>query len=243
MRRVHAELGSRPTGRGRSVTLPPDPVATTVVLPPARPLPPVTVEQALLRRRSAYTWGPGQMALPDLADLLRWSLGVQREVLLPDGRRHRAGVAPSAGGLPSLEPWLVVRGPGALSPGVHRADVRHADGGGGGTLTRTRAGDPTDALTAVLDQPPFATRSTVVVVLVARLDLTLPTYGPRHYRTLHLDAGIALQNLQLVATALDLPGCPVSGFSDEGLAALLALPQTAFPAALFVSGSRVQTSR
>ncbi|MGQ0777788.1 MAG: nitroreductase family protein [Pseudonocardiales bacterium] len=50
--------------------------------------------------------------------------------------------------------------------------------------------------------------------------------------------GIALQNLYLVATALELAGCAVTGFDDHALAQLLRLPDTMFPTVLFPFGRR-----
>lgn len=78
----------------------------------------------------------------------------------------------------------------------------------------------------------------MAVLVVARLDTTLTKYSIRHYRTLHIDSGIALQNLYLVATALELAGCAVTGFDDHALAQLLRLPDTMFPTALFPFGRR-----
>jgi SagB-type dehydrogenase family enzyme len=39
-------------------------------------------------------------------------------------------------------------------------------------------------------------------------------YGPRGYRFVHVDAGLACQTLYLVAAALQLRTCAVAAFSD-----------------------------
>jgi SagB-type dehydrogenase family enzyme len=76
----------------------------------------------------------------------------------------------------------------------------------------------------------------VTLALVARLDTTLGRYPVRHYRTLHVDTGIAAENLYLVATALGLACCAVSGFHDTALTELLRLPSGRFPVLLFPVG-------
>ncbi|SDD59413.1 nitroreductase family protein [Nocardioides lianchengensis] len=177
-----------------------------------------TLAEALEARRSSYSLGAGQPALADLATLLH--LGV--------------GTAPRAGGLPSVVPYVVARGPGELAPGVHRADLRHPVP----NLAVLRAGDPTPYVAAALDQPPFATRAPIWLALVVDVERTLRRYPPRHYRTLHLDAGAALQNLLLVATALGLPACPVMGYDDRAWSELLVLPEGELLAVLVALGRR-----
>ena len=87
-------------------------------------------------------------------------------------------------------------------------------------------------------QPQFAARASVFVVLAGRLDKTLVKYTERHYRTLHVDAGIAAQNLYLVSTALELAGCAVSGFYDDHIANLVGLPDDSVPLLAFALGGR-----
>jgi SagB-type dehydrogenase family enzyme len=202
----------------------PDPAT----LPPAAPAPPATVPlpvpprpagdvgDVIARRRSAYAFGP-QPALDDLAAVLH----------------HGVAAAPRAGGLPSLVPYVVARGPGPLAPGVHRADLRLPVPG----LVAVRAGDPTPYVAGSLDQPPFATRAPLWLALVADVAATRAHYPARHYRTLHLDAGAALQNALLVATAVGLAACPVMGFDDAAWSRLVCLDADAFPAVLVALGS------
>jgi SagB-type dehydrogenase family enzyme len=176
----------------------------------------VALDDVLRRRRSRYSFGASQPAPADLAGLL----------LLGAGR------SPRAGGLPSVVPHLVVRGAGALATGVHRADLRLPLP----SLSAVRSGDPTAWIAASLDQPPFAARVPVWIALVVDLGATLGRYPPRHYRTLHLDAGAALQNVLLVATALGLAACPVMGYDDTAWEELLDLPPEMFVAGLVAVG-------
>lgn len=239
LRELHRELNRTATGgvddprRAREV-LPPLVAGSgvpTVPLPDAV-LPTADLGEVLAARRSSYRYGAPPLPLTDLAALLRGALGAQRTVRLPDGQSWALGVAPSAGGLPSLATYVVARGPGDLPAGVHHVDLRADEP----TLVPVRVGDPTPFLAQALDQPELAERVGAVVALVGRLDTTLAKYPARHYRTLHVDAGVALGNLYLAATALGLPGVAVMGFDDTSFDALLDLPEDRFTAVLFAVG-------
>lgn len=199
----------------------PDLLPPRVPAPVTRALPaPAPLGAGLLAtlqgRRSRYVFGERPPPLPDLAALLH----------------HGLGTAPRAGGLPSVVASLVVRPGGELGPGVHRADLRLPLPG----LAAVRTGDPTPYLAASLDQPPFATRVPLWIALGIDLGATLGRYPARHYRTLHLDAGAALQNLLLVGTALGLTTCPVMGYDDRAWARLLDLPDDILVAGLVAVG-------
>ncbi|ONI75208.1 hypothetical protein ALI144C_41455 [Actinosynnema sp. ALI-1.44] len=220
--RVHSFLNGPPAGSLDADGLVPG--DGTVQLPARRPFD-TSLADALTRRRSAYSYGAGPLSTQDIAHLLGWAAGPQRVT-----RGHRFNMAPSAGGLPSLDIYAIARDVAGVPAGVHRYD-RSA-----GTLSALRLGDPTRALRSVLVQPEFATRAAVVLAVVARLDVTLAKYPIRHYRTVHVDAGILAQNLYLVAASAGIACCAVAGFDDAAVTELLGLDETAFPAVLFTAG-------
>lgn len=253
LRELHRELNRTASGgvddpRGARDVLPPLVGSGSSPVPvPEAGLPAAHLDEVLAARRSSYRYGAAPVALTDLAALLRAALGVQRTVRLPDGQARALSVAPSAGGLPSLAAYVVVRGPGvggssagpepgSVPDGVYRAELRTDEP----SLVPVRVGDATAFLTRALDQPELAERAAVVVALVARLDTTLGRYPARHYRTLHLDAGVALGHLYLATTALGLPGVAVMGYDDTAFDALLDLPEDQLTAVLFAAGSPVE---
>lgn len=189
---------------------------------------PLALTDALWQRRSRYAFDPRPLELGALSTLLRLSVGVSRTVPAYGDDHHPLSLAPSAGGLRSLTTYVLARNVEDLAPGVYAYDpVEHALVPGPSDL---------DALGEVYVQPEFAERAPVSLALAAHLDVALAKYPPRHFRTLHVDAGIAVQNLYLVSTALGLAGCAVSGFHDERLAALLELPASSIPMMLFPVG-------
>ena len=221
--RVHAFLNGPPTRSLDTTGLVPG--SGTVPLPAKQALAGGLAE-ALTRRRSAYTYGTDPLSAEDTATLLGWATGPQREE-----RGHQFTMAPSAGGLPSLDLYAIVRTVADVPAGVHRYHRIE------GTLSTLWQGDPTRALRSVLLQPEFADRAAVVFAVVARLDVTVAKYPIRHYRTLHVDAGILTQNLYLVAASAGIACCAVAGFDDAAVTELLRLDDSAFPVLLFTAGT------
>lgn len=195
VRAVHDRLNAtavprRPTGPPPPRVLPRTRHTQPLPVPPA---PTGDLGAVLAARRSAYSFG-GQPSLAEVAAVVH----------------HGVGTAPRAGGLPSVQVHLVATHDGPLPSGVHRVDPRLPEP----SVAAVRVGDPTAYVRETLDQPPFADRVPLWLALVADAGTTLCSYPPRHYRTLHLDAGAALQGVLLVATALGLRCCPVMGYDD-----------------------------
>ena len=219
MLRAHSPRTFRPPS-----TADPAPAA----LPRPRPLPDASLERVLAERRSTYRFTPPDVA--DLADLLAHACGSQRTVTLPDGTHHIAMVAPSAGGLPSLDIYVVDLGGHAVPAGVHRYDRIHH------RLYPVAPVPTAAAFGELLTQPQFAQTTGTFLVLTARLDTTLTKYPARHYRTLHVDTGVLVSSIYLVATALGLRCCAVTGFFDDAVDALLRLDDSAFTTAVMPFG-------
>lgn len=198
-------------------------------LPEPPTLPPMPLNSALQERRSHYEFA--DMAELQLSALLRSAAGPSRTVERPTRPPHTFRANPTAGGLDSMDLHLVVlRRTGDIDPGTYLFDPpRHV-------LTCTGAGACIDPLQKCLLQPQFAHEARIVMVLAGRLDRTLIKYTERHYRTLHIDAGVALQNLYLVATALGMACCAISGFYDEQLSQLLRLDRMSVPLVAFAVG-------
>ncbi|WP_170219370.1 nitroreductase family protein [Nocardioides litoris] len=194
---VHRALAATAVPRTPDPALLPPLAAPGSTRPLADPAPvPGALGTALADRRSRYRFGPA----PDPAAVA---------ALLRAG----VGTAPRAGGLPSVRAYLVT------ADGVDRADLRLPLPG----LVAVRRGPTAAYVAGAVDQPAFAPRVPLWLALVADLAPSAGRYPPRHYRTVHLDAGAALQNVLLVATALGLVTCPVAGYDDAAWARLLDL--------------------
>lgn len=201
-----------------------------VELPGSPIVPALALSEALRRRRSAYAFAPRPVELAALGGLLAWSVGKARAVTLPGGETRSLPYAPTAGGLRSLDLYAVVRSVESLAAGVYRYDLdEHA-------LVPVSTGDPTSLLALAYVQAEFADRAPLTIALSARLGVALAAYPLRHYRTLHMDAGVAGQTIALVATALGLGSCMVAGYRDDVVSGMLALDDSSVPTLLVAVG-------
>lgn len=181
-------------------------------------------------RRSSYVFASRPVELAALGGLLAWSVGKARSVTLPGGETRSLPYSPTGGGLPSLGVYAVVRSVESLAPGVYRyAFDEHA-------LVPVSTGDPTSLLALAYVQAEFAERAPLTIAVVAQLELALATYPLRHYRTLHMDAGVAGQTISLVAIALGLGSCLVAGYRDDIVSGMLTLEDGVVPMLLMAVG-------
>lgn len=180
------------------------------------PLPPplaegaVSVEEALMRRRSERAFKPGPLTPAELGQLLFAAQG-----MTDPGTGHRA--APSAGATYPLETYVVT------GDGLFRYLVRnHA-------LQRIRQGDHRARLgAAALDQECLRDAA-AVVVFTAVPERTTRRYGERGMRYIDMEAGHAAQNLHLQAVALGLGSVPVGAFDDGDVSVVLGIAPPELP--------------
>jgi len=179
----------------------------SVPLPSAQ-LPDVALADAVVRRRSARAFGPGHVALHELAALLDAAYGVTAGG--PDGASFRA--VPSGGALYPLELYVLARRVDDLEAGVHHVDpLRRA-------LEAMPSAEPDGPLS------PYDELLDAAALLVAVTGVFWRSrfkYGLRGYRFTLLEAGHVGQNLLLAAAALDLAALPVGGFYDRRVERLL----------------------
>ncbi|EIE97954.1 SagB family peptide dehydrogenase [Saccharomonospora glauca] len=207
----------------------PLPMARHIPLPDVHP-PKAGLVATLARRHSSYSFSDDPLALSVLSALLRFSMGVQRFVPAYGVEQYPLSMAPSAGGLDILRAYAVVRRVEGLDHGVYRYEpTSHA-------LVQLTDTDPGPGLERAYLQEEFVWQPAASVAITARLDVAFDKYPLRHYRTLHVDSGVAVQNLYLVATALGLAGCAVAGFDDAAVGTLLGLAENEIPTMLFATG-------
>lgn len=186
------------------------PQPEVIRLPQPRFAGPVSVEQALLQRRSIRNIARDPLTVDDLTQLLWAAQGVTRA----QGYR----TAPSAGALFPLELHVAAGCVTGLRTGLYRyRPLDHA-------LCVSSTVDLRPGLSrAALSQRPVE-RAPVVFLFTAVYHRCTATYGSRGVRYTDMEAGHAAQNLCLQATALDLKAVVVGAFSDEEVKRLAALP-------------------
>ena len=171
-------------------------------LPEPRLQGPLSLEEALARRRSVRDYADASLTLEQLSQLLWSAQGITES-------RYGLRTAPSAGALYPLEVYVAVERVDGLHTGVYRYAPRQhrlelvVDGSVREQLCR-------DALSqsAVVDAP-------VTLAFAAVFERATRKYGERGRRYVAMEAGHAAQNVCLQATSLGL-GTVVMGAFEDG---------------------------
>lgn len=169
----------------------------------------VSIEEALLKRRSVRSYTGVPLSIEDLSQLLWAAQGMSH----PRGYR----TAPSAGALYPLELLVAAGRVGALSPGVYRYDphrheiVLHREGDRRANLRR-----------AALDQSAVG-NAPAVLIFCAVYERTTRKYGERGVRYAMMEAGHAAQNVHLQVVSLGLGTVLIGAFRDDQVKSVLEL--------------------
>lgn len=165
-------------------------------LPPPDTSGDVSLEQALVRRRSVRSFSDSTLSRKQTGQILFAAQGVTQP-----GTGYRT--APSAGATYPLETY-------AFTPeGVYKyAPAEHAI-----ELVKNR--DLRKELSAAALGQRFVRNAPLVVVFTAVNKRTTQRYGGRGVRYVHMEAGHVAQNIHLQAVALGLGSVPVGAFDDD----------------------------
>jgi SagB-type dehydrogenase family enzyme len=177
----------------------------------------ISLEATLRGRFSCRRFQDRTISLDSVSTLLQASYGIYGQALLGD-YELLTRPAPSAGGLYSLEVYVLVRRVKDLERGTyHYMPLDH-------TLEHLDSESlPTARLTELFLGQTYASDAALLAVITAVLAPPLGKYGDRGYRLLLLEAGHVMQNLNLAATALRLGSVNLAGFFDADLGMLLDL--------------------
>jgi len=157
------------------------------------------------RRRSARAFDGSDLRLRTLATLLDTGYGARGE------RRS----VPSGGALYPLELYVASCRVDGLAPGVFHFDPERR------VLETLRSANVWDEVDSASARPGLVGNAAAVVFVTAVFWRTRFKYGLRGYRFALLEAGHAMQNLVLAATALSTPAVPLGGFYDGRVEDLL----------------------
>jgi SagB-type dehydrogenase family enzyme len=183
----------------------------TIRLPEPRRKGLVSVEEAILKRRSCRELKKDPLTLDDVAQLLWAAQGVTH----PEGFR----TVPSAGATYPLELYLVVAEVRNLSAGLYRYLPREH------SLQRLRNGEFLPLVVSATKGQTWITDARAVIVIGAVPSRTRAKYGERGDRYIHFEVGHAAQNVCLQCEALGLGTAHVGAFDDEGVRQLFRLKE------------------
>ena len=198
----------------------------------------VSLEEALMQRRSVRSYASGQVSLNDLSQILWAAQGVTEKIeRAPSswrGSKWYGGLrtAPSAGALYPLEVYALAGNVGGLQTGTYRYDPT------GHSLLRIATEDKRPALfEAALRQQSIKEGAAVLVVtgVVAR---TAVKYGDRAQRYVYMEAGSVAQNIYLESESLGLGTVLIGAFRDAGVKEALNLPGDEDPLIIMPLGKK-----
>lgn len=201
----------------------------SIALPPPRYEGKMSLERALLERRSLREYSDEPLTLAEVSQLL-WAA---------QGITHPAGLrtAPSAGALYPLEIYLVAGEVDGLSAGVYHYLPE------GHQLLLTLTGDTRRELShAALGQSSVA-EAPAVIVIAAVYERTKVKYGERGVQYVHMEVGAASQNIYLQAESLGLGTVFIGAFHDGRVSEILHLKADEHPLGLMPVGRKPPSAK
>jgi SagB-type dehydrogenase family enzyme len=178
----------------------------------------VSLEEAILKRRSRREYTKESLSLDQVSQILWAGQGITEE---KTGFRS----APSAGALYPLDIYLVVGEGGVegLMSGVYQFLPK------GHKIKLLQKGDVRDSLMKTSSGQTFIAQAPVVLVITGEYERTTVKYGERGRQYVHLEAGHAAQNIYLQVESLGLGAVTVGAFSEEEISKILNLPKAHRP--------------
>ena len=179
-------------------------MSTVVNLPEPNQDSSISLEQAIIKRRSRRKFVPKALTLEQIGQLCWAAQGQEAH------SRYRN--APSAGATYPLE-LLVVTCDGLFQylPAKH-------------SLQRLTDRDLRAELTLAAWGQKFIEAAPLTLVFAAQFSRTTGHYGQRGIRYVYMEAGHAAQNVHLQAEALGLGSVAVGAFDDTSVSKVLSLP-------------------
>ncbi|MEM3733872.1 MAG: SagB/ThcOx family dehydrogenase [Nitrososphaerales archaeon] len=179
-------------------------------LPTPKSKGPLSVEEAILLRRSVREYSTKPLSLDDLSQLLWAAQGITDP---ESGARS----APSAGATYPLEIFVFIKQNGVkgVDAGIYKyRPIDHS-------LIKVSSEDKVKALMEAALYQEFIAEAPLNIVIAARYERTTIRYGNRGVRYVHLEVGHVGQNISLEAVSLGLATVMVGAFNDNAVKQLL----------------------
>jgi SagB-type dehydrogenase family enzyme len=213
-------------GCGNSTTTPTLEVLDSmpIELPEPRLRSDVSLEEALLVRRSIREYTYEALTLEEVSQLLWAAQGITAEW---GGR-----TAPSAGALYPLEVYLVVGNVENLALGVYKYKPHTQE------LIRVKDEDVRGKLAEAAVGQACVKEGAIDIVIAAIYERTTRKYADRGVRYVHMEAGHAAQNLYLQVTALNLGMVTIGAFYDDQVKEIVGMLENEAPLYVIPVGRR-----
>lgn len=164
----------------------------------------VSLEQAILKRRSTRHFSKQKISLDQISQLLFAAQGIT-------GHKMQFRTVPSAGALYPLELYILTE------EGIFHYDPKPHQ------LNRVTDQDRRQLLRRAALNQPCVEQAPLDIIICAKTQRTTSKYGQRGLRYVHIESGHCAQNILLEAASLELAVVPIGAFDDEGVIEILQL--------------------
>lgn len=164
--------------------------------------------EIIAHRRSRRDFGDGRISKKEISLLLEYGCGIAPGSNGAGNAFHRA--QPSAGGLFPIEMYVMVfKNTDEITQGIYHYNVKeHAL-----DVLWNKSFEKNDFPT--MSAYPWVAEASLLFVMTGVFSRNTDKYGERAYRCTLLEAGHIGQNLCLMAEAMKLKICPISGVRDS----------------------------
>lgn len=169
---------------------------------------PLSVEEAIARRRSVREFRDAPVLLTEVSQLLWAAQGITGD----DGFKR---AAPSAGAKYPMEIFVVAGNVEDLPQGIYRYEPKTH------SLKRVRRGDYRSQLADEALSQEYVENAALDIVIAGVYSRTKEKYGERGVRYVHIEVGAVAENVYLQAETMGLGTTLVGAFSDDGVKELL----------------------
>ncbi len=185
----------------------------------------ISVEEAILNRRSIRNYSEEPLKLEEVSQLLWSAQGITDE-------RRNLRAAPSAGALYPLETYIVVGNVSSLENGIYRyAPLNHE-------IIKTKEGDFRNDLSLASLGQSCVKNGVISIVFAAVYDRITGKYGERGIGYTYMEAGHAAQNVYLQAEALGLGTVVVGAFIDDRVKNVIGMKEEETPLYILPVGKK-----
>ncbi len=170
------------------------------------------INQVISSRRSVRRYSSQPLTLAELSQLL-WSA---QGITDPRGKKRSA---PSAGAIYPLKLYVSVKPGGVkgISEGIYLYLPQEHK------LKKLISGDHQASLAQIAFGQIWMAQAPIIFIFTAEPSRMISRYRERAWLYIHLEAGMASENLMLQAVALGMGSCAVGAFWENRLAKLLKL--------------------
>jgi SagB-type dehydrogenase family enzyme len=196
-----------------------------IKLPVPRHKSTVSVEEAILNRRSVRSYSKEPLNLEEISQLLWAAQGIT------DGVRNLRA-APSAGALYPLETYIVVGNVSSLEDGIYKYNPLNHE------IINYKEGDCRSELSLAALGQSCVRNGAVSIIFAAVYDRITEKYGNRGIMYTYMEAGHAAQNIYLQAEALELGTVVVGAFIDDKVKEVIGMKEEETPLYILPVGKK-----